>query len=234
MRSAADPQNACFIDLGPGAPPAPLKSSFCSEALCPLSGGSLLSACPASGAWRPPLRGPRGQDPTRRLLRGSGEARGGEWPGPHPPRWADGRGPCRSPMTAQPCVGVGTVPPHGLIPKLCGAVDLPPARWRRWVGPKPRAMPPHRRALTKPSALGGVLLPPGEWGRHSGHRAGWLSGLTPGSRWAWGMGVAPGFDSPPLRGALAGIIRCPRSCPNVAEGPEPWHSLRFWHTPGTV
>lgn len=30
-------------------------------------------------------------------------------------------------MTAQPCVGVGTVPPHGLTPKLCGAVDLPPA-----------------------------------------------------------------------------------------------------------
>lgn len=142
--------------------------------------------------------------------------------------------PAGAPVTAQPCVGAGTVPPHGSDTKAvwsCGPAPCP--RWRRWVGPKPRAMPPHRRALTKPLALGGVLLPPGEWGRHSGHRAGWLSGLTPGSRWACGMGTVPGFALP-HSGALAGIIRCPRSRPDVTEGLGPWHSLGFWHTPGIV
>ena len=47
----------------------------------------------------------------------------------------------------------------------------------------------------------------------------------PGVKVGMGDGGGAGLRPPPLRGALAGIIRCPRSCPNVAEGPEPWHSL---------
>lgn len=72
-----------------------------------------------------------------------------------------------------------------------------------------------------------VLLPPGEWGHHSGHRTRWLSGLTLRSRWAWGMKVVPSFAFPLLRGPPAGIIRYSHSCPDVAEGLGPWHSLGF-------
>lgn len=60
-------------------------------------------------------------------------------------------------MTTQPCVGAGTAPLHGSDAKAAwswGPALCP--RWRRQVGPKPRAMPPPRHALAQPLASGNV------------------------------------------------------------------------------
>ena len=60
-------------------------------------------------------------------------------------------------MTAQPYVGAGTIPPHRSDTKAewsWGPALCP--RWRWQVGPKPRAMPPHRHAFAQPLASGNV------------------------------------------------------------------------------
>lgn len=60
-------------------------------------------------------------------------------------------------MITQPCVRAGTVPLHGSDTKAAwswGPALCP--RWRRQMGPKPRAMPPPRHALARPLASGNV------------------------------------------------------------------------------